>query len=57
MDNRGKHWTMDHDQMLMENPQWGNAHFSQLMGRSILASNPILLEPYSSTFQVLNHGL
>jgi hypothetical protein len=34
MDNRGKHWPMDHDQMLMENPQWSNAHFSQLMGRS-----------------------
>ena len=52
MDNRGKHWTMDHDQMLMENPQWSNAHFSQLMGRSMLASNPISLEPYVS-----DHGL
>lgn len=34
MDNRGKLWSIDDDQKLMESPQLPNAYFSQTMGRS-----------------------
>jgi hypothetical protein len=34
MDNRGKLWSIDDDQKLMENPQQSNTYFSQCMGRS-----------------------
>jgi len=34
MDNRGKLWSIDDDQKLMESPHLSNAHFSQNMGRS-----------------------
>jgi len=34
MDNRGKLWTIDQDQQLMENPQFSNQYYSQAMGRS-----------------------
>ena len=34
MDNRGKLWSIDDDQKLMESPQLSNAYFSQTMGRS-----------------------
>ena len=34
MDNRGKLWSIDDDQKLMETPQLPNAFFSQAMGRS-----------------------
>ena len=34
MDNRGKLWSIDDDQKLMESPQLPNAYFSQSMGRS-----------------------
>ena len=34
MDNRGKIWSIDDDQKLMETPQLPNAYFSQSMGRS-----------------------
>ena len=34
MDNRGKHWSIDDDQKLMECPYLPNSHFSQIMGRS-----------------------
>lgn len=34
MDNRGKVWTQEDDQELMSHPEWPNARFSQLMGRS-----------------------
>ena len=34
MDNRGKIWSIDDDQKLMESPQLPNAYFSQSMGRS-----------------------
>jgi hypothetical protein len=34
MDNRGKIWSIDDDQKLMESPQLSNAFFSQSMGRS-----------------------
>lgn len=34
MDNRGKLWSIDDDQKLMESPQLPNAYFSQAMGRS-----------------------
>jgi len=34
MDNRGKIWTIDQDQQLMENPQYSNQFYSQSMGRS-----------------------
>ena len=34
MDNRGKLWSIDHDQQLMEHPQQTNMYFSQSMGRS-----------------------
>jgi len=34
MDNRGKLWSIDHDQQLMESPHLSNTYFSQSMGRS-----------------------
>ena len=34
MDNRGKFWSVDYDQKLMEHPQQTNTYFSQCMGRS-----------------------
>lgn len=34
MDNRGKLWSIDDDQKLMESPHLPNAYFSQTMGRS-----------------------
>ena len=34
MDNRGKIWSIDHDQMLMESPQMTNAYFAMSMGRT-----------------------
>ena len=34
MDNRGKFWSVDDDQKLMEHPQQTNTYFSQCMGRS-----------------------
>jgi hypothetical protein len=34
MDNRGKIWSIDHDQMLMESPQMTNAYFGLTMGRT-----------------------
>lgn len=34
MDNRGKLWSIDDDQKLMESPHLTNAYFSQSMGRS-----------------------
>ena len=34
MDNRGKHWSVDDDQKLMESPHLPNTFFSQSMGRS-----------------------
>lgn len=34
MDNRGKVWTFEDDQRIMEHPERPNTHFSQLMGRS-----------------------
>lgn len=34
MDNRGKIWSIDDDQRLMESPHLSNAFFSQSMGRS-----------------------
>jgi len=34
MDNRGKPWTTENDQQLMDNPHWSNGRFSQIMGRS-----------------------
>jgi hypothetical protein len=34
MDNRGKLWSIDDDQKLMEHPQQTNTYFSQSMGRS-----------------------
>ena len=34
MDNRGKLWSIDQDQKLMEAPHLTNAYFSQSMGRS-----------------------
>ena len=34
MDNRGKLWSIDDDQKLMESPHLSNAYFSQTMGRS-----------------------
>lgn len=34
MDNRGKLWSIDDDQKLMENPHLPNTYFSQAMGRS-----------------------
>jgi hypothetical protein len=34
MDNRGKHWSIDDDQKLMESPHLPNSYFSQVMGRS-----------------------
>ena len=34
MDNRGKLWTIDDDQKLMETPQLSNSYFAQSMGRT-----------------------
>ncbi len=34
MDNRGKLWSIDDDQKLMEQPHLSNAYFGQTMGRS-----------------------
>lgn len=34
MDNRGKLWTIDDDQKLMEQPDLSNAHFATIMGRT-----------------------
>jgi hypothetical protein len=34
MDNRGKLWSIDDDQKLMENPHFSNSYFAQTMGRS-----------------------
>lgn len=34
MDNRGKPWSIDQDQRLMESPQFQNSFFSQMMGRT-----------------------
>lgn len=34
MDNRGKLWSIDDDQKLMESPHISNSYFSQTMGRS-----------------------
>ncbi len=34
MDNRGKLWSIDNDQKLMENPHLPNTYFSPTMGRS-----------------------
>jgi hypothetical protein len=34
MDNRGKFWSIDDDQKLMESPQMPNVYFSQTMGRT-----------------------
>ena len=34
MDNHGKIWSIDHDQQLMENPQYPNSYFASCMGRS-----------------------
>jgi hypothetical protein len=34
MDNRGKVWSIDDDQKLMETPHLPNSYFSQIMGRS-----------------------
>jgi hypothetical protein len=34
MDNRGKLWTIDDDQKLMEQPELPNAYFAASMGRT-----------------------
>ena len=34
MDNRGKPWSIDQDQRLMESPHLQNSFFSQMMGRT-----------------------